>query len=252
MNQHLGFCDLLAVVGVIFPFVAVVVAPPCIAVVLGQVGGHVPERRLVVVKVVVQVKHAGVNRSVRLQYRHVGQLDVRGYIVFPNGLNHAVLDEDVAFVDDICLAGHGHDSTLEHIRTRVDVIVESVAANHVLGDAVTGVITPAWRGRTDLGDRTIGGFDVGFVPPRVLSRVRKRVDDITKTVGNGGRVAVPIIKFNSRTLSEDDDVAVGFYGGVPGETTGARAALSDVVEQPIGNINGFSAGVPEFDELVGR
>ena len=252
MNQHLGFGDLLAVVGVVFPFVAVVVAAPCIAVVLGQVGGHVPERRLVVVKVVVQVKHAGVDRSVRLQNRHVRQLNVRGNIVFPDGLNHAVLNEDVAFVDDICLAGHGHDSTLEHIRTRVDIIVESVAANHVLGDAVGGVITPARRGRADLGDRTIGGFDVGFVPPRVLSGERKRVDDVAKTVGNGGGVTVPIIQFNSRTLSEDDDVPVGLYGGVPGETTGARAALGDVVEQPIGNINGLSAGVPELNELVGR
>ena len=251
VNQHLRFGNLFAVVRVVFPFVAVVVAAPLVSVVLGEVRGHVPQGRLVVVQVIVKVEQARINRAVGFQHGHVGQLDVGRDFVFPDSLDHPVLHQNVAFVDDVSLAGHGHNSAFQHVGAFMDVVVQSVAAHHVLGHGVGFPVAPARCGRVDFGNRTVEGLDVGGVPPRVLSGIGERVDEVARTVRDGRRVAVPIIQFNSRTLSEDDDVSVGLDGGVPRETTGARATFGDVVKQPVGDINRLVTGVPQFDELVG-
>ena len=143
MDQHLRFGDLFTVIGVVFPFVSVVVAAPSISIVLRKVRAHVPKRCLVVVKVVVQIKQTWINRAVGFEHRHVGQLNVGRYIVFPNRFNHAVFDQDMAFIDDISLAGHGYDTSLQHVGAGVNIVVESIATNHVLSHAVDeGVVAP--------------------------------------------------------------------------------------------------------------
>ena len=171
MDQHLWFGDLFAVVWVVFPFVPVVVPAPCVAVVFRQVRSHVPQRRLIVVEVVVKVEQTRINGAVGLQHGNIGELDVGRYIVFPNSLNHPISDQDMSVVDDIRFTGHGNNTPFEHVGSRVSVVVESIASNHVLSEGMRSPITPSRRGWRHFGDVAIGALEVGGVPPRIFARV---------------------------------------------------------------------------------
>ena len=228
----------------VLPFVAIVVATPSVAVVFREVGSHVPERGLVVVQVVVEVKHPGVDGAVGLNDGNVRQLDVGWDLAFPDGFDHAVLDQHVTLVDDVGFAGHGDDAPFQNVGAFVHVIVQAVAANHVLSDRITRIVAPAGRGGLDFRDGSVEGFDVGRVPPRVFSPVRQRVDHVAGGVGDGGGVAVPIIQLNSGTGSEDDDVVVWRNGRVPCQSARRGAAFSHVIQEPVRDINWVGACIP--------
>ena len=147
MHEHLWLGDLFAVVWMIFPFVAVVVAAPCVSIVLGKVRCHVPERCLVVVKVIVQVEQPGVDGPVGFKNGYIRKLNVGRDLVFPHGFNHPVFDQNMPFVDDVGLTRHGHNSALQHVGAFVDVVVEAVASYHVLRNRIGRIIAPSgcWR-----------------------------------------------------------------------------------------------------------
>ena len=63
-----------------------------------------------------KVEQTWINRPVGLDHGHIGELDVGRHIVFPNSLNHAILDQDMSVVDDVGFTGHGNNSALEHVR----------------------------------------------------------------------------------------------------------------------------------------
>ena len=252
MNEHLGLGDVFAVVRVIFPLVAVVVAAPSVSIVFRQVRCHVPERRLIVVEVVVKVEHAGVNGAVGLDDGHVGQLDVSGHVVLPHRFDHPVLHQKMPLVHDVGFSGHGHDASLQHVSTGMHVVVESVTTDHVLGGGVVFTFAPSGRGRLDFRNRSVGGLHVGEVPPGVLGRVGEGIHEVSCGVRNGGRIAVPIIEFNSGTRSENHDVVVGLDGGVPSQAARCRTAVGHVVQKPIGDVHRLRPSVPQFNELVGR
>ncbi len=159
----------------ILPFVPVVVAPPGVALLGREMGLHVPQRGLVVVEVVVQVDQTGVNRCVGVNHMNVGQLHIRWNVVFPHGLNHAVFDQEVSFVDHVSLAGHRHQTSFQDIGPGVNVIGHPVATDHVLGDRKGGAVSPTGGRGCDLLDGAVEVFDIGRVPPRILARVGQRV-----------------------------------------------------------------------------
>ena len=203
-------------------------------------------------QVVVEVEHPGVDGAVGLNDRNVRQLDVGRNLVFPNGFDHAVFDQYVPLVDDVGFAGHGDDASFQNVGALVHVVVQTVAANHVLSDRVTGIVAPARRGGLNFRDAAVEGLDVGRVPPRVFSPVRQRVDHVAGGISDGGRVAVPVIQFDPRTGSEDDDVVVRLDGRVPCQAARCRTTFSHVVQEPVRNIDGVGACIPQLDELVGR
>ena len=233
VHEHLRFRHLFAVIGVVSPFVAVVVASPSVALVFGEVGRHVPEGCLVVMEVVVQIDEPGVNGAVSFQHGHVGQLNVRGHRIAPDRFDHPVFHQNMAFVDDIGFTGHGHNTALQHVCTAVDIVGHSVATNHVLGDAIRCTLSPAGRWRRDLADGPVDVFHVRRVPPRVFCGVGERVDNVPAGVGDDRSIVVPVIQFNTGTCTEDDDVGVRLNRGVPGESAGSGTPVGQVVENPI-------------------
>ena len=233
VHQHLWFRDLFAIIRMVLPFVAVVVAAPFISVLCRKVGVHIPKRGLVVVQMVVEVNKTGIDGPVGFNHRNIGQLYVTGDLVSPNSLDEAILNQNVSFVDDRCFSSHWHNTALQDICAFVDVVAEAVAADHVLCDGVGVTSTPAWRRRIHFGDGSVFCLHVRRVPPRIFTGIGDAVHELTRGVRNGSRVSVPIIQLNTGTVSEDNDVSSCFDRSIPSQTAGCGTRSSGIIKQPI-------------------
>ena len=148
-------------------------------------------------KVVVKVKKTGVDRAVGFNDGDIGQLDVVWNHIAPDASDHAVLHQHVPVVDDSALRGHGHHSALEEVGALVDVVVGPVAAYHVLSDFVGLSVAPSGGWFIGLGEATVARTLVWTVPPRIFTWETQTVHQHAKVSGQRGRVAVPVIQFNS-------------------------------------------------------
>ena len=129
-------------------------------------------------EVVVKVKHARVDGAVGLNDGNVGELNVGRNLVFPDGFDDPVFDQHMTFVDDVGLTGHGNDTALEDVGSLVHVVVQPVAANHVLCHSVGRIVAPSGCWGFDFRDGAVERLDVRGVPPRIFSPVREGVNHV--------------------------------------------------------------------------
>ena len=83
----------------------------------------------------------------------------------------------MTFVDDIGLTGHGNDTALEDVGSLVHVVVQPVAANHVLCHSVGRIVAPSGVGGSTFVMVPLSALTYG-VPPRIFSPVREGVNHV--------------------------------------------------------------------------
>ena len=118
----------------------------------------------------------------------------------PDRFNHAIAHEDSTIIDDISLSDHRHNTPLEDVLTRVDVISGwvAIALDHIADADPFLIIRPA------RGGRAIGEFHpsatrvvaIGYVPIGIFSTVTHSIDLIASPIENPNGVSIPEIKLD--------------------------------------------------------